>query len=107
MNEHDYYGIGGSTFTMDKLKRSFDLSNVWKDDMYEVRNHIASEYTKSNNEELLRQLEAMINAPKKKSKEERVVDIIKGGFENHFNMTIQEFQAIYEHMLANNPEKLV
>ncbi len=107
MNENDYFGMDGSRFKLDTIKTAYDLSTAWNDEFYEVRNHLANEYTNQSDKEILNQLKKMINEPKTKTKEERVVDIIKGGFEKHFNMTIKEFQSIYEEMLETNPEKLV
>jgi len=39
--------------------------------------------------------------------EEKVVDIVKGGFEEKFGMTIQEFQEVYERIIETEPEKLI
>ena len=39
--------------------------------------------------------------------EDKVVDIVKGGFEEKFGMTIQEFQEVYENIVENNPERLI
>jgi hypothetical protein len=45
--------------------------------------------------------------PKKQTIEDRVVDIVKGGFEDKFGMTIQEFQEAYDKILDESPERLV
>ena len=39
--------------------------------------------------------------------EEKVVDIVKGGFEEKFDMTIQEFQDVYEKLVEEEPERLI
>jgi hypothetical protein len=39
--------------------------------------------------------------------EDRVVDIVKGGFEDKFGMTIQEFQEVYEKLVEESPERLI
>ena len=57
-------------------------------------------------EELTKQLEEAVK-PKEKTPEEKVIDIVKGGFENKFGMSIQEFQEIYDGLVENSPEKLI
>ena len=39
--------------------------------------------------------------------EDKVVDIVKGGFEEKFGMTIQEFQEVYEQIVETDPERLI
>ena len=107
MNEDDYYDLNGGNFRVRDIKRAYDLSNVWTDEMYDARNLMAAKYEHQSEKEVLRQLKKLINEPKTKTKEDRVIDIIHGGFERHFNMSINEFQAIYEQMLETSPEALV
>jgi transcriptional regulator CtsR len=101
MNE---YGLKSSLM-------DYDISKIWQDDMYDLRNRLATELSSSVSQqmdlEVLERLKEVFEEPKTKSKEERVVNIVKQDFENHFNMTIQEFQEIYEKILKNNPEKLI
>lgn len=44
---------------------------------------------------------------RKLTKEEKVLKLIKGGFESIHDMTIEEFFNIYRCFLENNPEKLL
>lgn len=47
---------------------------------------------------------------KKKSKEqneERVINLVKGEFELFHGMTFYECLEIYNHLVKNNPEKLI
>lgn len=41
------------------------------------------------------------------TKEDKVISLVKGGFESIHDMTIEEFFMIYKEMLNNNPEKLM
>lgn len=90
-------------------RRIINTDELWSnsDSMQDLRNAIAAQHTTQIDMELLHQLKGILSAPKHKTKEERVIDIVKKDFENHFNMTIPEFQAIYENLLENSPEKLI
>ena len=89
--------------------RVIDESALWSNDsgMQELRNVVASQTTTRMDLELLEKLKSIMENPKKETKEDRVIGIVKRDFENHFDMTITEFQEIYETILKNNPEKLV
>lgn len=89
------------------VKTHIDDSKLWGNDMYELRNIIANQVSNDMDMEVLKQLKAAMEKPKEKTKEDKVVDIVKGGFENHFGMSIQEFQEIYDQMVEDCPERLV
>jgi hypothetical protein len=42
-----------------------------------------------------------------KTKEEKVIELVKGGLENRFGISFDEFMEIYNNLLENYPEKLV
>ena len=44
---------------------------------------------------------------KKQLKEKTAVNLIRGGLEQKYNITISELIEIYEDLLKNNPEKLI
>jgi len=89
--------------------RTIDEAALWSNDngMQELRNIVAAQTTTRMDLELLEKLKTIMETPKKKTKVERVISIVKQDFENHFDMTISEFQEIYEDIITNNPEKLV
>jgi len=39
--------------------------------------------------------------------EEKVIRLIKGGFEEQHGISFEEFQKVYKEILENNPEKLI
>lgn len=45
--------------------------------------------------------------PDEPTDEEKVLKILKGGFEKEFGMTYEKFKEIYETILEENPEKLI
>lgn len=81
--------------------------NLCKPETQEVRDYLAKQVSTNMGRDIVEKLKAMSEESKQKTKEERVIDIIHGGMERHFGMTIQEFQEIYEELLRSNPEKLV
>lgn len=44
---------------------------------------------------------------KPKTIEEKVIDIVKGGFEEKFGMSIDEFQTVYDRLVEESPDKLI
>lgn len=44
---------------------------------------------------------------KTKTVEEKVIGIVKGGFEEKFGMTIDEFQTVYDRLVEESPDKLI
>ena len=44
---------------------------------------------------------------KHENDKERVVKILKGGFENQFGMTYERFVELYNEILKDEPEKLI
>jgi len=84
-----------------------DPTMLWGNDMQEVRDYLSKQVAINMDRDIVEKLKAAIDAPKQKTKEEKVVDIVNGGFQDHFNMSIQEFQEVYESILQNNPEQLV
>ena len=84
-----------------------DLIN---DNLTELRQTVATQASKQMDYQVLEQLKATLEAginPPEKTPEEKVIDIVKGGFEKKFGMTIQEFQEIYDELVENSPEKLI
>jgi len=41
------------------------------------------------------------------TEEDKVIKILKGGFEKKFNMSFEKFIEIYNNILENSPEKLI
>jgi nitric oxide reductase large subunit len=84
--------------------------DLLKDNLDELRQTVATQASKQMDyatiQALKVQLEEMVT-PKEKTPEEKVIDIVKGGFEKKFGMTIQEFQEIYDDLVENSPEKLI
>ncbi len=90
-------------------RQMINPSDIWSnsDQMYELRDYIAREASTQMDLQVLEQLKAAMKTPKEKTHEEKVIDIVNGGFKAHFGMEIYEFQAIYESIVENNPEKLI
>lgn len=88
----------------------FNDSDLVKDNLNELRQIVATQASKQMDYAVLEQLKAQLEAglnPPEKTPEEKVIDIVKGGFEKKFGMTIQEFQKIYDDIVENSPEKLI
>jgi hypothetical protein len=84
-----------------------DRDMLWGDGMQEVRDYLSNQVASNMDFEIIKKLKKIIDEPKQKTKEERVIDIVNGAFNDHFGMSLQEFQEVYEGILQNNPEKLV
>jgi len=93
----------------DIVNKQIDTSSLWNDtsEMYALRDYIAKEVSAQNDLQALEQLKKAMKTSKDKTPEEKVIDIVKGGFEAHFGMTIEEFQKVYETIVEKNPEKLL
>ena len=96
-----------SPYDLSRQGISIDPSKIWGDDMQDVRDYLSQQVSANMDRDIVEKLKAMIDAPKQKTKEEKVIDIVNGGFQNHFGMSINEFQKIYEEILEHNPEQLV
>jgi len=81
-----------------------------KDNLDELRNTVANHASRQMDYQVLEQIRAQlidgVNPPEK-TPEEKVIDIVKGGFEKKFGISIQEFQEIYDNLVVNSPEKLI
>ena len=93
-----------------KTVYDFQKSDLINDNLEELRQTVATQASKQIDYQMLEQLKASLEAgmnPPEKTPEEKVIDIIKGGFEKKFGMTIQQFQEIYDDLVETSPEKLV
>jgi len=100
MND-DFYGLSSTYGSIQG-----DISIDWIDSKYDSCDYLSKQIS-TNMDRDVEKIKAMIDAPKQKITEEKVIDIVNGGFESHFGMTIQEFQETYDAILENNPEKLI
>ena len=93
-----------ASYTSNLCREVYDYSNIWDEKMLQVRNSIAQ---KNSDSYTLSEIRKIIEEPLEKTEEDRVIDIVNGDFEKYFNMSIAEFQGIYEKILKENPEKLI
>ncbi|RLC45293.1 MAG: hypothetical protein DRH57_08265 [Candidatus Cloacimonadota bacterium] len=105
MNDDDWKL--SSTYGVSNHSIQIDPTMLWGNDMQDVRDYLSKQVAIDMDRDIIEKLKAMIDRPKQKTKEEKVLDIVNGGFQDHFGISIQEFQAIYEEILETNPEKLV
>lgn len=86
-----------------------DLFGLWTDGYY-TANRNGRYYTDDVKRMILDHLEKSDYYTKKAPEptiEDKVVDIVKGGFEEKFGITIQEFQEVYERLVETDPQRLI
>ena len=93
----------------DILSKQINTQDLWNDsnDMYALREYIARKSSTQMDLQVLEQLKKVMESPKAKTPEQKVLDIVNGGFEAHFGMSIEEFQIVYDSIVEKNPEKLI
>lgn len=89
------------------VEHRVDLENLFRDDMYGIRDQIARTASNELDYQTIVALKGMLEKEKEVSDEDKVIGIVKGGFEKHFGMTMERFNEIYESIMETNPEKLI
>lgn len=99
----------GHTYGSIVTERTINNEVLWSDNdsMRELRDRLATIHINQIDLNLLEELKRVLEEPIQKTKEERVIDIVCGGFEKHFNMSLDEFNDIYKKILEDDPEKLI
>lgn len=88
-----------------------DLGNMWTNSYYQQPDRNGRVYSPELQKQIMDYLEKSSNEyympPKPPTIEERVIDIVKGGFEKKFGITIQEFQEVYDKLVEDEPDRLI
>ena len=88
-------------YSIKRLTEIEDYSDPTHDAMLQnIYNRMAAEMAKKIDEEIISQ---MVSSFKPKTNEEKVISILKGGFEKEYGMSFDKFVEIYNEMKETCP----
>jgi urease accessory protein UreE len=91
------------------LERKIDPELIWtdSDELNKLRTKLFELGNQQIDITLLEELKRMLKDDSIQSDEKKTIEIIKGGFEKHFQMSLETFLKIREDLIQNHPEKII